>query len=437
MRMKMLARVAAVAAAVFSFRGVAQEVVSNEVSLGSALFMADDLENLNDAVELTKEQREAALDLMRGAMSRARAISLGQYRDMTDYDWPEDEDDQQKWQEAWQNKAKKMQEEVAALEKSVMSDLQALLEPEQIESGWSRFERSRRRLLLRTVPTVLAAMQSNGMGHAYMFGPFGRESVSDVVALVRACKPGAQEWEALRTSLEQYESATDALIVEWRPFAKKHGHQDYWSMHNQEEQASDADRERAQDLVKRMRQAEVRACKAVEGVLTGETKEKFLRKRLRAEMQWSWMQAVKMPQVRAVLKLRSLSASQKADIDAIVKKADKDLMALAVQSLHERDEEVLLDKKPETNEYGMPMDVKTMERQRQENKIRRQMVKDVLALLSSEQRAAYDTGIENDEDLAKAFKKRRTDDGPWGYGVDEALAEEWDVYNQRDEDEEE
>jgi hypothetical protein len=436
MRMKLLACVALVAVAVFSFKGVAQEVVSGEVSLGSALFMADDLENLDDAVKLTKEQREAALDLMRSAMSRARAHSLGQYRDMTDYDWPEDEADQLKMQETWQDKARKMREEVTALEKGVMSDLQALLEPEQIEAGWGKFERSRRRLLLRTVPTVLAAMQNNGMGHAYMFGPFGRESVTDVVALVRACKPGAQEWEALRTPLEQYESATDALIVEWRPFAKKHGHQDYWSMHNQEEQASDADRERAQDLVKRMRQAEVRACKAVEGVLAGETKEKFLRKRLRTEMQWSWQQAGKMPQVRAVLKLRSLSTSQKADIDAIVKKADKDLMALAVQSLHERDEEVLLDKKPETNEYGMPMDPKTMERQKEESKIRRQMIKDVLALLSSEQRAAYDTGIENDEDLAKAFKKRRTDDGPWGYGVDEALMEEWNPYNQFDEEEE-
>ena len=171
MQFRRLFALAAITSVLVAAPARAQETIANEVSLGSTLFTIEDLENLTDAAKLTKEQQAAALELMRSAMARARTITLRAHRSMED--WPDEDGDQAKMMETWKKLGEERRTEVIDLEKSVMNDLKTLLEPDQANDGWPKFERSRRRLLLRGTQQVQQSMyymlQQHGDNESAMY----------------------------------------------------------------------------------------------------------------------------------------------------------------------------------------------------------------------------------------------------------------------------
>lgn len=425
----------------------AQETISDQVWLGSALFTIEDLENLTEAAKLSDDQRDAALELMRGGMARARTMALRSYRGTDDWDWSDmsGEDSMAKMKE-WQDKQKKQQEEVVEVEKSVMNDLKTLLEPPQVDEGWPKFERSRRRLLLRSVPQVqqhamqLAAQagKSSEMEVAMSYSGFGMDSeVPDLIATIRAAKLSKGDMDSIAIVTEQYSTSMDALIKDYRGAAKTllKAQQGFMGFGMDEEQAkpSEGDIKTIQDVVKRMGETHIKYAHQIDNELKGDAKDRFMRQRLRAEFKWQWTPSKRLPQIKAILKLKSLSKDQKEEITSLMKKADDELLRLAAENLRKQDEQQLTGKDKE-NPWEYMQNEEGRERVKKEAKIRKELIKDVVNVLDDNQKTAYETGIENDQDLADAFEKRRHGTEAWG--LDQELTG-WDWTDMRGEDEEE
>jgi hypothetical protein len=418
----------------------AQETISDQVWLGSTLFTIEDLENLTEAAKLTQDQQDAALELMRGGMARARTMALRTYRGSDDFDWNDGEDQEKKMKE-WQDRLEKQRREVVEVEKSVMEDLKSLLEPAQADEGWAKFERSRRRLLLRSVDQVQQqAAQMQGGNNMHYFGAWGQESVPDLVATIRASKLTKEDVESISLIMEQYATSMDALIKDYRAGAKLllKGQQGYWggwSDDSEAEKPSEGDLTKVMDSIKRMKETHVRHAQQVDNTLTGDAKDRFMRQRLRAEFKWQWTPSKRLPQMKAILKLKSLTKEQREEVTGMIKKADEELMRLAAEGLRAQDTARLSGSEDANqNPWERMQGEEAQARAKKEAKVRKDLIKDAVALLDDAQKMAYETGIESEQDLANAFEKRRHGTEAWG--LDQDIAG-WDWDEQRGEDEEE
>lgn len=418
----------------------AQETISDQVWLGSTLFTIEDLENLTEAAKLTQDQQDAALELMRGGMARARTMALRTYRGSDDFDWNDGEDQEKKMKE-WQDRLEKQRREVVEVEKSVMEDLKSLLEPAQADEGWAKFERSRRRLLLRSVDQVQQqAAQLQGGNNMHYFGAWGQESVPDLVATIRASKLTKEDVESISLIMEQYATSMDALIKDYRAGAKLllKGQQGYWggwSDDSEAEKPSEGDLTKVMDSIKRMKETHVRHAQQVDNTLTGDAKDRFMRQRLRAEFKWQWTPSKRLPQMKAILKLKSLTKEQREEVTGMIKKADEELMRLAAEGLRAQDTARLSgSEEANQNPWERMQGEEAQARAKKEAKVRKDLIKDAVALLDDAQKMAYETGIESEQDLANAFEKRRHGTEAWG--LDQDIAG-WDWDEQRGEDEEE
>jgi len=418
----------------------AQETISDQVWLGSTLFTIEDLENLTEAAKLTQDQQDAALELMRGGMARARTMALRTYRGSDDFDWNDGEDQEKKMKE-WQDRLEKQRREVVEVEKSVMEDLKSLLEPAQADEGWAKFERSRRRLLLRSVDQVQQqAAQMQGGNNMHYFGAWGQESVPDLVATIRASKLTKEDVESISLIMEQYATSMDALIKDYRAGAKLllKGQQGYWggwSDDSEAEKPSEGDLTKVMDSIKRMKETHVRHAQQVDNTLTGDAKDRFMRQRLRAEFKWQWTPSKRLPQMKAILKLKSLTKEQREEVTGMIKKADEELMRLAAEGLRAQDTARLSgSEEANQNPWERMQGEEAQARAKKEAKVRKDLIKDAVALLDDAQKMAYETGIESEQDLANAFEKRRHGTEAWG--LDQDIAG-WDWEEQRGEDEEE
>lgn len=443
-RSKSLALLCAIAGFVgFAPAARAQETVSDQVWLGSALFTIEDLENLTEAARLNQDQQDAALELMRGGMARARTMALRTYRGGDEWDWGDGADMEAKMKE-WKEKQKKQREEVVDVEKSVMNDLKTLLEPAQADEGWSKFERSRRRLLLRSVQQVQQQMarfsqgqDGSAMSMSLWSGGMQGE-VPDLIATVRSSKLSKSDMDSIATIMDQYATSMDALIKDYRGAAKTmlHGGQGYyWNDGSEDAKPSDGDIKVINDSIKRMGETHIKYAHQVDSTLKGDAKDRFMRQRLRAEFKWQWVPSKRLPQMKGILKLKSLTNEQKEQINSLMKKSDNELLKLASESLRKQDEQKLSGKEQDNeNPWAYMQGSDAQDRQKKEAKIRKDLVKDALALLDDGQKTAYETGIESEQDLADAFDKRRHGTESWG--LDQDLVG-WDWQEARGEDEEE
>lgn len=266
----------------------------------------------------------------------------------------------------------------------------------------------------------------------------GMESeVPDLIATIRASKLSKADLESLATVTDQYATSMDAVIKEYRGAAKTllSGQQGYWGFGHDEDAAkpSEGDLKTIKDTIKRMDDTHIKYAHQVDNELKGEAKDRFMRQRLRAEFKWQWTPAKRLPQIKAVMKLKSLTKDQKEEISSLMKKADEELLRLAAENLRKQDEQKLSGKE-ETNPWEHMQTPEGQERVKKEAKVRKDLIKDVLAVLDDNQKGAYETGIENDQDLADAFEKRRHGTEAWG--LDQELTG-WDWTDMRGEDEEE
>ncbi len=393
--------------AVFAVSGLlttsarAQETVSNEVWLGSQLFTVEDLDNLTAACKLSDDERAAAQEVMRGALVRSRTLSVTWMREWEKRnEEARDADDQDDWNKRREVYKKQMDEhlkEVLSIEKGVMNDLRDLLSEEQRNTGWATFERSRRRLLLRDAE---------------------QEGVDvDVVAMVKAAKIPAEDVAQFSLMLDQYVTTLDSIVVDARPLLKIFS-QGPMRWYNQYE-TTEAQQEQFNDAMKRVRQLNVRTAKHIEGQLSGQLLENFQRQRLRIESRWQWKPMLKLPQVVAVLKIRSLTPEQKDTIKQLALEADRAMLKKAVDERHRRDDEILLDK--QQTERDQEQQKKDRRERRQ---VREKLLADIVGLLTAEQRQAYDSGLENESDLSAAFERKR-------YGTESWEADR-DIWNSHD-----
>jgi hypothetical protein len=184
-----------------------------------------------------------------------------------------------------------------------------------------------------------------------------------------------------------------------------------------------------------MKETHVRHAQQIDNTLKGDAKDRFMRQRLRAEFKWQWTPSKRLPQIKAILKLKSLTKDQKDELTGMIKKADDELMRLASEGLRAQDTERLSGKQNEQqNPWEAMQSEGAQERAKKEAKVRKELIKEAVALLDDAQKTAYETGIESDQDLANAFEKRRHGTEAWGLDQDMMS---WDWDQQRGEDEEE
>ena len=235
-----------------------------------------------------------------------------------------------------------------------------------------------------------------------------------------------------------YETNIDTLVKEYRSLAAPllgKGMNAWMMMGEDGEAPNGVDGKKLSDIADRMKQTHVRHAKLVAEALSGEAREKFMRQRLRGEFQWRWQPSKKLPQMRSILKLRSLTEKQREEINDLIKKNDSKVIALAAKGLAEQDENTLQNKKPDDeNPWAGMQSPSAQERAKEEAKLKNQLVKDALALLSEEQRNAYETGIENEDDLKMAFEKRRHGQSPWE-GMSELYGTDFDPWGSSEEEE--
>jgi hypothetical protein len=429
----------------------AQEAVSNEVQLGSALFTVEDLENLDEAATLSSEQREVAQELLRSGMARARTNVLKRYRGMTDdFDFfgSPDEDAEKKLKE-FAEKEKERASAVLEIEKSVMNDLKALLEPKQAQAGWEKFEASRRRLLLKSASQVAHHFQTSSdanrgvfMGTGVTISSFMNDGeIADMVAVVRAAKLSKEELASVKPTLDEYAATVDPLIKEYRaiakPFFAKTAQSMYFSIDDGETaKPSASDASKFTETLRRIREATIRTARKIDETLKGEANEKFWKQRILAQENHAmmWQPVRRMPEVRAMLKLRSLTQSQKQGIKEAVSEGDRQMLLLARDAVRKQDEAFLIGKEDQTpsNPWEAQMTEEGRERSKKEREIYKKTIDRAKQILTDAQRSAYETGIESDQDLAKAFEKRRQGNQEWMYDMD--LLGEHMGYDQADED---
>ncbi|MFO0856456.1 MAG: hypothetical protein U0640_03760 [Phycisphaerales bacterium] len=379
----------------------AQETVSNEVWLGSQLFTVEDLDNLTIACKLSDDERSAAQEVMRGALVRARTLSVTWMREWEKRnEEARDADDQDDWNKRREIYKKQMDEhlkEVLSIEKGVMNDLRDLLSDEQRNTGWTAFERSRRRLLLRDAE---------------------QEGVDvDLVAMVKASKIPEDDVAKFAVTLDQYVTTLDSIIVDSRPLLKIFSQGPMRWYNNYE--STEAQQQQFTDAMKRICQLNVRTAKQIESQLSGQLLENFQRQRLRIESKWQWKPMLKLPQVVAVLKIRSLTQEQKDTIKQLALEADRAMLKKALDERHRRDDEILLDKQQEEKDQEQQK-----KDRRERRQVREKLLADIVGLLSPDQRQAYDSGLENESDLSTAFERKR-------YGTESWEADR-DIWNSHD-----
>jgi hypothetical protein len=269
-----------------------------------------------------------------------------------------------------------------------------------------------------------------------------QNGMPELVGTLRASKLGSEDIKAIAEPLELYETTMDTLVKEYRSLAAPllgKGSAGMYGMamafmDDEGDAQPGVDGSKLKDIMQRMRVTHVRHARMVEEKLSGDARERFVRQRLRQEFQWRWQPSRRDPQVRAVLRLRSLTEQQKAEIDRLIKATDSKLIESAAKGLAKQDEDVLAAKKPDPeNPWAEMQSPEAMERAKDEAKLRKQLAKDVVALLNESQRNAYEMGIENDDDLKTQFEKRRhgqsmwqrmgemygEDSNPWGMSDDE------------------
>lgn len=387
----------------------AQEVVTDQVWLGGSMFTIDDLENLDEAVKLSPEQKDAALTLMRGAMAKARTITLKCNRAQESR---EDGVTGESSEAAW-NRYKELMTEVLqefpTLEREVMMDLRALLSEDQSNAGWDRFERSRRRLILRDAQGFMSFVQQQ-IPRAPGAGAPATDPLPDLFAMTRAAKPTPEERAQTDPILENYSVTIDRWLQSWRPLHKRYNrtHRRFWFGGG--DVPDEADKARLEELFSEARRHYVQAACKVEAALRAESGSRFLRQRLYAESRWTWHRAKKFPGMVMVLRLGSLTDAQRERVLFLAADADQRLLQNAVDLLHFKDDATLAEKPVSNHEFGLAWS----KRHEREQAIRKELMREVVALLTPEQREAYETGIETEQDLANAFVKRRAAvDNPW------------------------
>lgn len=381
--------------AAFATKAMAQETVSRDVWLGSQIFGVEDLEALDRAAKLSTDQREAAQELMRSALPQARSLVVQWTRGYSELSLdPKYGDDWDSMRPKYAELSKRIVEDAVKLEADVMNNLKSLLNEDQLE-GWAAFERHRRRLVLR----------SEG----------GRTNV-DVFGMVRAIKPTPAEWELISPMLDSYERALDSMVQEYRPLLRRQGDApSRW--YNDFDMMTPEEQKQFVDLTRRISQLHVRTARQIAEQLPDDKRLALQKQRLFAEErdneQFESFRGL--PHIRSALGIRSLSAEQKQRIKQLTRDADETLLRALITQKNESDLKILAGEDPD---HGGTDSNRLAESRKLRFDAYQTLMQDVLAVLSPEQKRAFETGIEDAADVERLFSRRRYAADRWSLDRD-------------------
>ncbi len=278
---------------------VAQEVIARDVYIDSHLVTVDDVEFLRDAARLTSEQMEAATTLLTGCRERLAAAQRRQER--ADRKWREIEDEEVRDKE-YRRLMEKYVEDCATAEQEFMSDLKSLLTDGQ-QDAWRRFERARRRLLIRNTVNL--------------------ERI-DLVSILRNAGGDDGKNPEMASAIEQYEQEMDLLVQQRRPLAKALGRSTYgWLNRRDEDPKADAD---CRAVAARIMELHARTARAFAQLLPEEKRDVFDTRYIRAIWGETLPHFLRDEEVAEVLRVRSLSKDQRERVKEITTKAENELL---------------------------------------------------------------------------------------------------------------
>jgi hypothetical protein len=296
---------AAVALVACVLPAYAQEVIARDVFIDEHLIAVDDVEFLRDAASLTPEQTEAAMTLLAGARERLATARRRQERAERRMYQIEVEEDQQK---EYRRYMTRYVEDCATVEQEFMGDLRSLLTDAQA-GAWQRFERSRRRMLIRHTVNL--------------------ERI-DMVALLRnaiGARSGAHpllQSPELASAIEQYEAEMDLLVQQRRPLAKALGRSTLgWATGREEDAKADAD---CRAVAIRMMELNARTQRAFTRFLNEPQKDALDLRYIRAVFGGTIPRFEQDAEVGDLLRVRNLSQAQKDEMKAIIARAERDLL---------------------------------------------------------------------------------------------------------------
>mgnify|MGYP000866740385 CR=1 FL=1 len=282
-----------------------QEVIARDVYIDDHLLSIDDVEFLRDAAGMTPEQTDAANTLLAGARERLATARRRQERAERKMYTIEDEEARNK---EYRRYMERYVEDCATVEKEFMADLRALLTDGQ-QGAWQRFERARRRLLIRNTVNLeridMVAVLRNALG-------------------VPKGGAGAMADPELASAVEQYEQEMDLLVQQRRPIARALGRCTLgWAIGREEDPKGDAD---CRAIAARMAELNARAERSFSRFLSEAQRDAFDVRYVRAVWGDSLPHLDRDNEVADALRVRGLSREQKDQMKRIVADAERQLL---------------------------------------------------------------------------------------------------------------
>lgn len=375
----------------------AQELIARELMdlNASTLITLDDIEYLRDAAKLSSDQFESAQLLYSGAKSSLEQARRKELRATRAASEDQNEEQQQK---RLRETSMKYIDDLANIEKSFMQDLKGLLTPDQ-EDGWMKFERMRRRLLVRrTMDLQKVDLVS-----------FLRRSVSDSSALSR-----------MSEDIEKYEHDLDLLIQQRRPIAKEIGRNWFTRKHDGEKNDPNAFNN-IRNIAATTCELQASTAKRWADLLPDEARTKFCRYYFNVCHGGRGQSTGRIQIVRELSRLTTLKADQRDAIKRIIAEADTKKMAMNWQYVKYWESQVVafLRNQPDPSDPGLG-DYWAKLRE-----LERAVIRDVEAVLTPEQMESYKDGA--DLDIPSADEHPQTDK--------DRRPDEWDEEDYSDEEE--
>ncbi len=359
-----------------------QETIADCGANYTMVFCEDDLISLEKAVQPAPEQLDAARVLMRAGAERVRELQVKAQREQAELcDWGSlprrkggDEAADEEYTRAYERMMTKYQShainstrEIAVIEREVLGDVMSILTKDQIERGWSVFERSRRRVLV------------DSPGISWGMGTNPRE-------LVRVLTLDDAERAAIEPILLQRDTAVDAMITRRMKAVRAlndtilaTGKVDYaqWNSPGM--------------MTAEIRRLNVRTTHAVENALAESKREIFKRQRVGTELANQYTPAATWPGVQVLAEHKVAKPEQHEKMKIIVKECDTNVLKLALEVLRTDDAKVMFgNAEPKAESDNVRDHQEAEDRQRTLGAMMKQLIKDLRATLSAEQLAAID-----------------------------------------------
>ena len=374
--------------AAFFFVGVAraQELVARELMdlNASTLITLDDIEYLRDAARFSRDQFESAQVLFSGARASLEQARRKELRASRAADEVENEEQQEKLR---REASTKYVEDLASIERMFMQDVKGLLTPDQ-EEGWLKFERMRRRLLIRRTMDLQKV---------------------DLVSFLRRSVEDTSGLERMSDEVEKYEKDLDLLIQQRRPIAKDIG-RNWFSWKHEGEKDDPNAVQNIRNIAAKICELQAATAKRWADLLPDGPRMQFSRSYFNVCHGGVGQSTGRIEIVRELSRVSTLRPEQKDSIKRIIGEADGKKMAMNWQFVKYWESHVVA----ELRNQPYPPDPGLGDYWTKVREIERAVIRDVEAVLTPEQIEAYKDGADLDipapEDRAHKDKDRRLDE---------------------------